>query len=119
MKADSIPYLSITVSHEVLVTPEGVWDAMLNQTDLGKNANKCATPVLTDHSYSLNTVIGSTSFSCCIQSATTPAASCIRAGAASARMASLSRRCALCRRVFHLRSLILSAGTMASCHGRE
>ncbi|KAI0668738.1 poly polymerase catalytic domain-containing protein [Trametes maxima] len=27
-------------THSVLVTPEGVWDAMLNQTDLGKNANK-------------------------------------------------------------------------------
>ncbi|KAI0770930.1 poly polymerase catalytic domain-containing protein [Trametes elegans] len=27
-------------THEVLVTSEGVWDAMLNQTDLGKNANK-------------------------------------------------------------------------------
>ena len=28
-------------THQVLATPEGVWDAMLNQTDLGKNANKC------------------------------------------------------------------------------
>ena len=27
-------------THQVLVTPEGVWDAMLNQTDLEKNANK-------------------------------------------------------------------------------
>ncbi|KAI0638778.1 poly polymerase catalytic domain-containing protein [Trametes polyzona] len=27
-------------THAVLVTPESVWDAMLNQTDLGKNANK-------------------------------------------------------------------------------
>ncbi|KAI0641208.1 poly polymerase catalytic domain-containing protein [Trametes meyenii] len=31
---------SFVDTHEVLVTPEGVWDAMLNQTDLGKNANK-------------------------------------------------------------------------------
>lgn len=53
LKANTIPYLPITVSHEVLVTPEGVWDAMLNQTDLGKNANKCATPVLKGHSYPL------------------------------------------------------------------
>ena len=29
-------------THQVLSTPEGVWDAMLNQTDLGKNANKYA-----------------------------------------------------------------------------
>ncbi|KAI0820615.1 poly polymerase catalytic domain-containing protein [Trametes gibbosa] len=27
-------------THQVLVTADGVWDAMLNQTDLGKNANK-------------------------------------------------------------------------------
>ncbi|KAH8101624.1 poly polymerase catalytic domain-containing protein [Cristinia sonorae] len=27
-------------THQVLVTNEGVWDAMLNQTDVGKNANK-------------------------------------------------------------------------------
>ncbi|KAH9855747.1 poly polymerase catalytic domain-containing protein [Lenzites betulinus] len=27
-------------THQVLVTSEGVWDAILNQTDLGKNANK-------------------------------------------------------------------------------
>ncbi|KAI0757807.1 poly polymerase catalytic domain-containing protein [Daedaleopsis nitida] len=27
-------------THQVLVTPEGVWDAMLNQTEIGKNANK-------------------------------------------------------------------------------
>ena len=27
-------------THQVLSTPEGVWDAMLNQTDVGKNANK-------------------------------------------------------------------------------
>ncbi|KAI9062258.1 PARP-domain-containing protein [Trametes sanguinea] len=27
-------------THQVLETPEGVWDAMLNQTDIGKNANK-------------------------------------------------------------------------------
>ncbi|RPD56226.1 PARP-domain-containing protein [Lentinus tigrinus ALCF2SS1-6] len=27
-------------SHQVLSTPEGVWDAMLNQTEIGKNANK-------------------------------------------------------------------------------
>ena len=27
-------------THQVLVTPDGVWDAMLNQTEIGKNANK-------------------------------------------------------------------------------
>ena len=27
-------------THQVLSTPEGVWDAMLNQTDVGNNANK-------------------------------------------------------------------------------
>ncbi|KAI0353197.1 PARP-domain-containing protein [Trametes cingulata] len=34
------PMSGLVDTHEVLVTPEGVWDAMLNQTDLGKNANK-------------------------------------------------------------------------------
>ena len=33
-------------THQVLATPEGVWDAMLNQTDLGKNANKCVRVLL-------------------------------------------------------------------------
>ncbi len=28
------------LSHEVLVTDDGVWDATLNQTDVGNNANK-------------------------------------------------------------------------------
>ena len=27
-------------THEVLITPDGVWDATLNQTDVGNNANK-------------------------------------------------------------------------------
>ncbi|EPS95706.1 hypothetical protein FOMPIDRAFT_1038418 [Fomitopsis schrenkii] len=27
-------------THQVLSTPEGIWDATLNQTDIGKNANK-------------------------------------------------------------------------------
>ncbi|KAI0369996.1 PARP-domain-containing protein [Pilatotrama ljubarskyi] len=34
------PMSGLVDSMQVLVTPEGVWDAMLNQTDLGKNANK-------------------------------------------------------------------------------
>ncbi|KAJ8495164.1 hypothetical protein ONZ51_g1849 [Trametes cubensis] len=34
------PMSGLVDTHEVLVTPEGVWDAMLNQTDVGKNANK-------------------------------------------------------------------------------
>ncbi|TBU22092.1 PARP-domain-containing protein [Dichomitus squalens] len=28
------------LTHEVLITPEGIWDATLNQTDVGNNANK-------------------------------------------------------------------------------
>ena len=31
------------MTHEVLVTPEGVWDATLNQTDVSNNANKYVT----------------------------------------------------------------------------
>ena len=31
------------MTHEVLVTPEGVWDATLNQTDVSNHANKYAT----------------------------------------------------------------------------
>ncbi|KAI8983179.1 PARP-domain-containing protein [Trametes punicea] len=34
------PLSGLVNSMEVLVTPEGVWDAMLNQTNVGKNANK-------------------------------------------------------------------------------
>ncbi|KAH9891324.1 poly polymerase catalytic domain-containing protein [Cubamyces lactineus] len=34
------PMSGLVDTHEVLVTTEGVWDAMLNQTDVGKNANK-------------------------------------------------------------------------------
>ena len=31
------------MSHEVLVTPDGVWNATLNQTDVSNNANKYVT----------------------------------------------------------------------------
>ncbi|KAI0329175.1 PARP-domain-containing protein [Cubamyces sp. BRFM 1775] len=34
------PMSNLADTHEVLVTPEGVWNAMLNQTNVGKNANK-------------------------------------------------------------------------------
>ncbi|KAJ8495174.1 hypothetical protein ONZ51_g1850 [Trametes cubensis] len=34
------PMSGLVDTHEVLVTSEGVWDAMLNQTNVGKNANK-------------------------------------------------------------------------------
>ncbi|CDO69839.1 hypothetical protein BN946_scf184803.g37 [Trametes cinnabarina] len=34
------PMSGLVNTHQVLETPEGVWDAMLNQTDIGKNANK-------------------------------------------------------------------------------
>ena len=36
------------LSHEVLVTDE-VWDATLNQTDVGNNANKYVLPALRLH----------------------------------------------------------------------
>lgn len=38
----SIDYEDFAVTHQVYVSSDGeVWDAMLNQTNIGKNANKC------------------------------------------------------------------------------
>ncbi|KAJ3001242.1 hypothetical protein NUW54_g6555 [Trametes sanguinea] len=34
------PMSGFVGTHQVLVTEEGIWDAMLNQTNIGKNANK-------------------------------------------------------------------------------
>ena len=80
-------------THQVLSTPEGVWDAMLNQTDLGKNANKCAffacfvVLAVSDALYA-----GSTCCSYCTQSGTRTPASSSRAGAVWVSADSASRR---------------------------
>jgi len=39
--SDIAPFLD---THQVYSNAEGVWDAMLNQTDVGDNKNKCVLP---------------------------------------------------------------------------
>ena len=83
--------LGHAATHQVYANAEGVWDAMLNQTDIGANKNKYVVFVALSSTVNLHCA-GSTSSNSFTQSVTKAPAGYTRAGAASARRARSRRR---------------------------